>query len=215
MAVPNHKQTVEAVRPKYGVRPSKDQCVELCNEVAWIHRGEGFGIAEKTGGTHGNRHDGQPAAIDGLVYRPPGGGVDQFIDILGNADGSDPPWAVPSWKVYDTSNRKWIAPISPTSTPPDPPPDPPPTGDYVTKNEFTLYKLQTSAALKDVTDDLSELKIAVGELEARVAALEAAPPGMPRDFILVPDDTAPAVNTSNAFYHSHTIRARAVPKPIV
>ncbi|HET9272493.1 MAG TPA: hypothetical protein VFO31_30155 [Vicinamibacterales bacterium] len=200
------------MRPHYPAKPSKDQCVALCNEVAWMHRAEGFGVAEKTSGTHGTRSDGQRCAIDGLVYRPPGGGVEQFIDILGNADGSSPPYAVPRWQVHDTSNRKWIAPIDPGTAPPDPPdpPDPPPA-DYVTQADLLVYDRSVNDRLAALRDEqltlIRALDARIVALEARVDALESAE----TEYVLVPDPSAPAVRTSSAslaFTHAHDLRAR-------
>ena len=56
--------TIEAVRAVYGPTMSDDECVALCNAVAWIHRAEGFGLSRKTSGTRGRRHDGQECCHD-------------------------------------------------------------------------------------------------------------------------------------------------------
>ena len=163
MAVPNHQATVESVRQKYLGCPSKNACVEICNEVAWIHRAEGFGIAEKTSGTLGTRHDGQTASIDGLVYRPPQGGPENFIDILFSADATAPPCARAQWIVHETNIRKFIPPIAPQTAPPTPEPEPPPTGDYVTQAQFAAYR--------QAIDQRFQV------LESRVTLLEVEPSG--------------------------------------
>ena len=38
----NLLDSVKAERAKYGARMTDDQCAELCNAVAWRHRGEGW-----------------------------------------------------------------------------------------------------------------------------------------------------------------------------
>jgi hypothetical protein len=211
MAVPNHKSTVDIVRKSYPARPSRNQCVEICNEVAWVHASEGFGIAEKTSGTHGVRYDGQRASIDGLVYRSPDdpSAPEQFIDILGNAEGENPPWAVPAWDVHASSNRRWVRPIRPTGqpVPPEPTPEPepepePPAGDYITRAEFTAYQDQ-------VEQSLLVLRARVGALEMRVTTIEAAPTPA---YMLVGDPNAPAIGTSTDVFHTHQFRAAVVPK---
>jgi hypothetical protein len=220
MAVPNHKSTVETVRKTYPAKPTKNQCVDLCNEVAWIHRGEGFGIAEKTSGTYGIRSDGQRASIDGLVYRPPAGGTEQFIDILGNAEGENPPFAVPQWTEHSTSNRRWVKPIQPqgSTQPPIPPPEPPPSGDYVTEADFALYKREVDhkiAALRDeLTAMITGVSMRVDRLEDRVVLLETGgvPPASVQ-YVLIADEAAPAIPTSREWGHGHELRASVVVKP--
>lgn len=211
MPVPNHKATVATVRDKYGPMPTANECVELCNEVAWIHRAEGFGVAEKTAGTRGQRHDGQLCAIDGLVYRPPGGGAEQFIDILAGADNATPPRARPAWQEYATSNRKWIAPIAPAGAPPpDPPPNPEPEpGDYVTPAQLqatlAAYDKTVEQRLAGIRDDLEALSDRVTKLESGSGEYE-----------LVPDPNAAPIPTSSAtlsLSHRHDVRARIQRKP--
>lgn len=210
MEVPNHKATVATVRDKYGPMPTADECVEICNEVAWIHRADGFGVAEKTAGTRGQRHDGQLCAIDGLVFRHKDGShVDQFVDILVGADNATPPRARPGWDVKDTSNRKWVAPIQPPGTP-TPPPDPGPD-DYVTRTELqaalAAYDKTVEQRLASMRDEFEDQIVS---LSNRVTALEQAPPG---DLVLVADAAAPPVSTSSAslsLTHRHELRARVV-----
>ena len=54
-AWPDLLPTVRRVRAKYGPLVSADECTAMCNEVAWIHRADGFGLLSKNYGNSGKQ----------------------------------------------------------------------------------------------------------------------------------------------------------------
>lgn len=140
--------TLQRLREKYGRQMNDDECVALCNDAAWEHRAEGYGVSRKERGTRGRRYDGQECCHDVIMLRD-----GTYWDVLDGAGLGDPPgYSVPKWGVNGNGQpagtitdplRGWIAPIVPQGgvvipEPPGPTPEPP-----------------------------------SGELERRVAALEA------------------------------------------
>ena len=119
------RATIEAVRAKYGATMNDDQCVALCNEVAWLHKGDGWGVSRKEAGTRGTRYDGQQCCHDVVMQRD-----GRYWDILTAAGGaSTPSWSDTPGGVITDPARGWIAPIVPQGQPgpgPDPTPDPQP-----------------------------------------------------------------------------------------
>lgn len=99
---------LQAERAKYGATMTDDECVELCNAVAWKNRAEGWGLNQKTSGTHGERYDGQGCAHDILHHQPTNG----LYDVLIAAGAA----STPTWGYLGTnqnSSRPWVAPIIP------------------------------------------------------------------------------------------------------
>jgi len=113
--------TLQELRRAYGPMMSDDQCVQLCNDAAWIHRAEGYGVSHKAGGTHGVRYDGEPLCHDVIMLAD-----GRYWDVLISAGGpSIPTWgAQPSGVITDPS-RYWVAPIPPQGGTEPPQPDPP------------------------------------------------------------------------------------------
>lgn len=132
----NLLSTVNVVRAKYGATMSDDECADLCNEVAWIHRlePEKWGVSLKEAGTHGTRHDGTRICHD-VVMR---GDTKEGFDCLVAAGAA----SVPTWNsvgVITDPSRRWVAPIAPETTtePPKPPPPPPIKPKAQFSQEFT------------------------------------------------------------------------------
>ena len=119
-------ETIRAVRAKYPTPCDDDQCVAICNEVAWIERVSGYGVSRKESGTRGTRYDGQQCCHDVIMLRD-----GTYWDILGQAGAASiPQWGnngdgTPSGVITDPA-RGWVAPIRPQDAI-DPPPPPPPT----------------------------------------------------------------------------------------
>jgi hypothetical protein len=116
--------TITSVRAQYGATMTDDECVALCNEVAWLHRAEGYGLSHKAGGTHGTRYDGEPCCHDVLMKAN-----GSYWDILGAAGAA----SIPTWQdspngVITDPSRYWVAPIVPQGGVVVPPVDPPPSG---------------------------------------------------------------------------------------
>jgi hypothetical protein len=121
---PNHLPTVETVRAQY---PSdgnlgNERAFRTTNEVAWIHRTEGFGLRKKPAG---NNYLGY--AVDIVFHKP----SNQFVDVLGSSET----WGYPQWSHADGAiPSEWAPPLDPlTLAPPveppvDPPVDPPASG---------------------------------------------------------------------------------------
>ena len=100
--------TLVIERAKYGATMSDNECAELMNTVAWIHRVEGWGLNSKTSGTHGTRYDGQGIAHDVLHHQP----TNDMFDVLIGAGAQ----STPTWNYLgknQNSSRPWIAPIVP------------------------------------------------------------------------------------------------------
>jgi hypothetical protein len=115
---PNHLDTVEFARKHYPT--DEDLGVErafyVTNEVAWIHRDEGFGLRKKP---TGNNYLGY--AVDIVFHKP----TNQFVDVLGSSETEgNPQWS----EVAGAVPEEWAPPLDPETMLPDPPgpnPDPP------------------------------------------------------------------------------------------
>ena len=115
--------TVAKVRSYYGTPMTDDQCVELCNAVAWTHRADGWGLSRKVDGVRGRRYDGQECAHDILHHLP----TNLLFDVLAGA----PQTATPVWQPKgppQSADRTWVAPIPPAYAAPAPPVPPAPSG---------------------------------------------------------------------------------------
>lgn len=114
--------TIQNVRAKYPTPCGDDDCVAICNEVAWIYRAAGYGVSRKESGTRGTRYDGQQCCHDVIMFQD-----GTYWDILISAgEASIPKWGTngdgqPSGYITDPT-RGWIAPIPPQDQPPPPPP---------------------------------------------------------------------------------------------
>src|SRR5690606_9496977 len=71
--------TVQAVRVKYGPRPSDEELGKMLNEIAWIHRADGWGLSVKKQGTRAPSPQGVDIAHDVLHKMPEDLIFDVFI----------------------------------------------------------------------------------------------------------------------------------------
>jgi len=143
MMTPNHYPTVERVRAQYPTDQALGQqrAWQVCNEVAWIHRAEGFGLRKKPQGNN-YVHDGQGYAIDIVFHKP----SLQFVDILVSSETVGlPGWSEVPGAVLD----EWAPPIDPATlggTPPIPPQPPLDLSARVTKLEADMVSLRMALA---------------------------------------------------------------------
>jgi hypothetical protein len=149
----NLLESVRAERAKYGARMTDDQCAELCNAVAWRHRGEGWGTSRKVSGTRGRLPNGQEIAHDILHYAP----SNELVDIL-TAAGAE---SQPTWTPVgppQSADRTWVAPVDPAtwSAPPAPP--------------VVVPTVPAGPSVADVLDVVTALRAEVQRLHARLDA---------------------------------------------
>jgi hypothetical protein len=166
--------TIEAVRAVYGPTMSDDECVALCNAVAWIHRAEGFGLSWKTSGTRGRRHDGQECCHD-VVMLSDG----RYWDILTAAGGaSTPNWSTtPNGRITDPA-RGWLAPIAPQGTPVPVPNPPTPTPIPVPTPAPVCQAVDLSPRLNTLSAQVELLRASVAMMDTRVGVVEARLEGL-------------------------------------
>lgn len=114
--------TVQRLRSAYGATMTDDECARLCNDVAWVHRADGWGVNAKASGVHGVLPNGTKIAHDILHHRP----TNELVDILTSAGAA----SVPTWTPVgppQSIDRVFVAPVdfsAPTGpTPPAPTPD--------------------------------------------------------------------------------------------
>jgi hypothetical protein len=101
---------LQAERAKYGATMNDNQCVELCNAVAYKNRADGWGLNKKDGGTLGTRYDGTTCAHDVLHHQP----TNNLYDCLIGAGAQ----STPTFNLLGqntNSSRPWVAPIVPQS----------------------------------------------------------------------------------------------------
>lgn len=159
--------TVGKVRATYGTPMTDDECVELCNTVAWEHRADGWGLSQKLGGIRGLRRDGASCAHDILHHLP----TNQLFDVLAGA----PLAATPVWQPKGApqgDDRIWVAPIPPAGVPVAPvapqPVNPTPSGPTLGE---VLDAVQALNARLDLLAHNSTLTAqGVQRLEAALAA---------------------------------------------
>jgi hypothetical protein len=137
---PNHLPTVERVRAQYptNVDLGNKRAWMICNEVAWIHRGETFGLRRKDTGNN-YVHEGIGYAIDIVFHKP----TMQFVDILGSSETLGiPQWSEAPGAVLD----EWMPPIDPATLdqpiPPIPPVPPSSLEARVEALELDLFRLK-------------------------------------------------------------------------
>lgn len=114
--------TLVQVRSMYGATPTTNECGEICNETAWIHRNdsEQWGVSTKNSGNHAVLPDGSNIAAD-IIQN---GVTLEAYDCL--QDAGDGGTANPQWipiGVLNDPARPWKAPIDPGDEPPPDPPD--------------------------------------------------------------------------------------------
>jgi hypothetical protein len=145
--LPDHVfNTLKAVRAKYPT-PLGNQGAAVLNEVAWIHRSEGYGLESKDGGfACPQPKTGEMCGCDILRTLTKG------WDVLGDAEGAGTPTqsesgtADPS-RFVDPVTPGGVTPIPPTPTPG---PTPPSTGnalpsDWVSLDHWINVEIQQIA----------------------------------------------------------------------
>lgn len=163
----NLLQSVIEERRKYPTPMTDDQCVDMCNAVAWRHRAEGWGLSRKVDGVRGRRHDGQECAHDILHHLP----SNQLFDVLADA----PKTSAPVWQPKgppQSDDRTWVNPIPPAGVPvapvAPPPVNPAPSGPTLAD---VLDAVQTISTRLDLLAHNSTLTAqGVQRLEAALAA---------------------------------------------
>ena len=177
------QDTVAQVRGKYGEKPSLDECGAICNEVAWIHRAEGFGVSRKESGTRAVRHDGTNIAVD-VIMKTDG----DAWDILVGAGEQAAPAFYPLGKITDPA-RGFVAPIAPKDAPPTPSPDPPPSQDELLRS-IKILSDHVIGALEEIhliRSDIAALTAAMSKLATRTYRGEARLLGTRVTFTMTPN----------------------------
>jgi hypothetical protein len=147
------QETVADVRKKYthdrDLGPTASQCAAICNEAAWIHRAEGWGLSTKTSGSYGILSDGSYVAADIIQHKVTLEHFDCLVGAGWDEDENRYGPATPAWQPQGVLNdpaRPWKAPINPGTTTPPPDPLPPPTGDLearVADLETRVLRIET------------------------------------------------------------------------
>lgn len=119
----NLQGDVARARAKYPTPMSAAQQAAVVNEVAWLHRAEGWAVLGKPGGNNCPQpRTGTPLSCDFLVYKPSLSG----FDVLSDAEGAGRvQWDGPKPGVQSS---QVVEAVEPEGTV-EPPPPPPPTGD--------------------------------------------------------------------------------------
>jgi hypothetical protein len=193
--------TVRAVRARVDGQPTNPQLAAMLNEIAWLHRAEGWGLSKKPGGH--NCPTPPPAAVliacDILHHKP----TNLLYDVFGSVEaGATPQWGSVGPPL--TPDREWLAPIAPSGTEPEPPP---PTDDL----KLVVAVLQARVlALEETVRRVDDTLVSMGQ---RVGALEN---GVPEDRVSALIDQAIASlrvtgRTERAFFgHSHQVELKVV-----
>ena len=141
-------ETVRQVRAQFGGTLTHEECALLSNAVAWRHRGTGWGLSRKTGGTRGRLPNGTEIAHDILHHQP----SNELVDILIAAGEA----STPTWNPVgppQSADRTWVAPVDPatfTQAPapaPGPVPPAPPAGPTLAQVLERLDALQARVDL--------------------------------------------------------------------
>lgn len=111
---PNLLPTINTVRNKYPALVSKDQSVAILNEVAWIHRNDGFGLLKKDGGVNGPQpKTGTLCSVDWLISKKHNRGLD-CLGAAPNNEMTEAP-ANPQWHDGESpvDLTRFIDPVQP------------------------------------------------------------------------------------------------------
>ena len=150
--------TLKAVRPKYPT-PLGQLGAALLNEVAWIHRSEGWGLESKTGGNVCEQPTtGRTCGCDILRTTTRG------WDVLQDTEGAAVPIQSDSGPAEPS---RFVAPVAPPDIidPPDPP-----ASDLAAR----VTALEAQVAVQGLR--LQDQAAALLQLAGRVAVLEQTPP---------------------------------------
>lgn len=162
------QQTLERLRPAY---PNTDAAAAVyLNEVAWVHRTEGFALLGKEGGrsclTPGNRH----VSCDFLVHVP----TKRGFDVIRGDDAGTPQFGGEGEDLTAAladGSRTVVLPVPPAGGPVDPPQ--PPAGTPGPAGPVGPTGLQGPKGDPGVGADLSPLLARLAMLEARTGVLES------------------------------------------
>lgn len=135
----NLQSDVARARAKYPTPMSPAQQAAVVNEVAWLHRAEGWAVLGKPGGNNCPQpRTGTPLSCDFLVYKPSLSG----FDVLSDAEGAGRvQWDGPKPGVLTSQVVEAVEPEGAIEPPP-----PPPTGDLearIQALEARVAKLET------------------------------------------------------------------------
>jgi hypothetical protein len=161
--------TLQAVRPKYPT-PLGQNGAALLNEVAWIHRAQGWGLEAKSGGNVCSQPTtGTTCGCD--ILRT----IDKGWDVLGDTEGAGVPLQSESGPA---DPARFVAPVPPSDTPePEPEPEPGSLEERVevleARADIQGMKLQEQAA------QINLLQAKLSALTIRVEALEDGKPEPP------------------------------------
>jgi hypothetical protein len=149
--------TVQAVRLKYP-NPTQADLGAMLNEIAWIHRADGWGLSRKPSGNHTTQpRTGERIAVDIQHHKYTGTIWDVFADAGGTT--------TPMWGEANPHNdpaRIWIAPVEPLSTGADG--DPGDENDTPTPPFTGIDKLRPG--IDKLRDDVDMLIATVEKLRA-------------------------------------------------
>lgn len=104
-------EDVTRVRARVEGLPTPQQLGEMLNEVAWQHRGAGWGLSRKNGGNRVPFPGGGTIAADILHHKP----TDTLWDCFQAATGPEAT-ALPTWgqaEHHRDPDRPWVAPVQP------------------------------------------------------------------------------------------------------
>jgi hypothetical protein len=130
----NLQGDVARARAKYPTPMSAAQQAAVVNEVAWLHRAEGWAVLGKPGGNNCPQpRTGTPLSCDFLVYKPSLSG----FDVLSDAEGAGRvQWDGPKPGVQTSQVVEAVEPEGTVEPPPPPPP-----GDFATKADLVALHL--------------------------------------------------------------------------
>lgn len=161
MRLPNHVfETVKRVAAKYPGRRSHDDYALALNEIAWVHRLEGFGLSEKTSGTRVH-HPILGDIAEDILQLPDG----THWDVFSSAGENLPMVPNQGESIVPNTRRKRLDPVDPGFTgeipDKDPPPDqviPPPVQVCACRAEEVLKAIEgTNAHIKGLSDAVHKL----------------------------------------------------------
>lgn len=113
-------ETLQTIRPLYPTPMSNAQLGEMLNQVAWLHRAEGYGLLYKPAGANCPQPQTGIKVSRDILMLPDGRIYDCLIDAEGDA--------TPTWqRKQPVNNDLWRQPVDATvTTEPEPPDVPPP-----------------------------------------------------------------------------------------
>jgi hypothetical protein len=109
MRLPDHVfATLRKVAAKYPGPASDETLAKVLNEVAWIHRLEGFGLSEKTGGRH-IVHPQLGRIAEDILQLPDG----THWDVFTSAGHGNPLRPNQGESIVPNTPRRWVEPVKP------------------------------------------------------------------------------------------------------